>query len=104
MIFTSFFVMPLVVSAAVEYGTCRIPRRRFWRYLPPVISAAAFIGVTLYRYHGWSAAGEKAPLETLLFFPGLPALGVFLGLLIGWRVWCFLWRPKVVRDKDRKEE
>ena len=102
MIFSTFFVMPLAAGAAVEYGSCRLPKRKFWRYLPPVVTAAATVAVGLYRYHGWSAGPEKAPIETLLFIPGLPALGVFLGLIVGYRIWKWVWTPKVV--KGRKEE
>ena len=100
MIFLMLFAGPLVVALVVEYGFCRFPKRRLWRYFPPLLAGAVTLAVTLHRYHGWSAGPEKAPVETLLFIPGLPALGAFLGLLLGWRLWRRLWSPRVVRDKE----
>lgn len=96
MIILLLFVVPMLISLAVEYGSCRFPKRRFWRWIPPLLAAARTIAVTLYRYHGWSDGGEKAPIEQLLFIPGLPALGTLLGLWLGWRVWKRLWSPRVV--------
>ncbi len=104
MIFSTFFVMPMAAGAAVEYGCCRVPKRKFWRYLPPVVTGAATAAIGLFRYHNWSAGAEKAPIETLLFIPGLPALGVFLGLLVGYRIWKWVWTPKVVREGKGKKE
>ena len=40
----------------------------------------------------------------LLFVPGLPALGGFVGLLLGWRLWKRLWDPRVIWDPDRKKK
>lgn len=97
-----FLLAPLAVGAAVEYALCRFPRKRFWRYLPPAAGAAAVTAVALFRYHGWSETGGGAPLETLLFFPGLPALGLFVGLFLGWRLWKHLWKPKVFRERKGK--
>ena len=93
------FAVPMAIALAVEYAACRLPKRRLWRGLPPFITGLVTVGVTLYRYHGWSAVGEKAPVETLLFIPGLPALGAFLGLFLGWRLWRRLWLPRVVKDR-----
>lgn len=98
MILTTLFVAPLAAGAAGEYAACRFPRRRFWRYLPPVGAAAVTAAVAAFRYHGWSVEGDKAPIETLLLFPGLPALGLLLGMYLGWRLWKRLWSPRVVKD------
>lgn len=99
MIFLLLFAIPLVPAIVVEYAACRFPKRRLWRWAPPLLSAAVTAAVTLHRYHGWSAGTEKAPWETLLFIPGLPALGVFLGLWLGWKLWKRLWLPRVVKDR-----
>lgn len=99
MIFLILFALPLAIALAVEYGFCRFPRRALWRWLPPLLTLAGTAVMTLYRYHGWSAEGEKAPIEQLLFIPGVPALGAFLGLWLGWRIWKRLWTPRVVEDK-----
>ena len=75
MVFLLLFVIPLGAALVVEYGFCRFPKRRLWRWLPPLLTGLGTVLVTLFRYHGWSAGTEKAPWETLLFIPGLPALG-----------------------------
>lgn len=97
MIFFLLFAIPMLVSLAAEYGVCRFPRRRFWRWIPPLAITLAGAAVGLYRYHGWSDNGEKAPMEQLLFIPGLPLLGALLGLWLGWKVWKKLWSPRVVQ-------
>ena len=102
-IFVMLFLIPLAAGAAVEYMLCRYPKRRFWRVLPPVAAVLAVAVVALTRYHGWDDAGAGAPVETLLFFPGLPALGLFVGLFLGWRAWKYLWRPRVFQERKRKQ-
>lgn len=102
MIFLSLFILPMGIALAVEYAACRFPKRRLWRWVPPVGTVIVTAVVTLSRYHGWSDGAEKAPWETLLFIPGLPALGAFLGLWLGWRLWRWLWLPRVVKDKKKK--
>ena len=99
MIFLLLFMVPMAVALAVEYGFCRFPKRRLWRWLPPLVTLLSTLAVTLHRYHGWSDGGEKAPWETLLFIPGIPALGALLGLWLGWRVWRRLWLPRVIEDR-----
>lgn len=99
MVFLLLFVIPLGAALVVEYGFCRFPKRRLWRWLPPLLTGLGTVLVTLFRYHGWSAGTEKAPWETLLFIPGLPALGAFLGLWLGWKLWKRLWLPRVVKDR-----
>lgn len=99
MIFLMVFAIPLAVGLVVEYGFCRFPKRWLWRWIPPLVTGAATVWVTLHRYHGWSAGEEKAPIETLLFIPGLPALGAVVGLWLGWRLWKRLWLPRVVKDR-----
>ena len=38
-----FFLLPLFFGALAEYLCCRLPRRRFWRFLPPVIAVVFLI-------------------------------------------------------------
>ena len=96
MIFLLLPAAPMALALVVEYGFCRFPRRRFWRWIPPLVTGAAGAAIALYRYHGWSDNGEKAPMEQLLFIPGLPLLGALLGLWLGWRTWKRLWSPRIV--------
>ncbi|BDF66033.1 hypothetical protein CE91St43_00050 [Oscillospiraceae bacterium] len=100
-IFLMLFLIPLGAAAVVEYILCRFPKKRFWRCLPPAALAIAVLAVTLFRYHGWDDGGGGAPIETLLFFPGLPALGLAVGLFLGWRLWKKLWSPRVFREKKK---
>lgn len=90
-----FFLLPLVVGTGIQYASCRFPRKRFWRYLPVAAVAVLAVGVALFRWWGWDPEGGGAPVETLLFVPGLPALGALLGLLVGFRLWKWLWTPRI---------
>ena len=97
-----FFLAPVGAGALLEYALCRFPRKRFWRRLPPLILAVGAIAVTIFRHFGWDRGGSGAPIETLLFFPGLPVLGLAVGLLVGWLIWRRLWLPRVVTEKKRR--
>ena len=97
-----FLLAPMGAGALLEYALCRFPKKRAWRRLPPMILAAAAFAVTVFRHFGWDRGGGGAPIETLLFFPGLPALGIGIGLLVGWLVWRRLWLPRVVTEKKRR--
>jgi hypothetical protein len=101
-VFLLLFAIPLVIALVAEYSVCRFPKRRVWRWCLPLLTAAATVGMALYRYHGWSAGGEKAPIEQLLFIPGLPALGALLGLWLGWGLWKKLWLPRVVTERKKE--
>lgn len=96
-----FFMVPLAMGAILEYGFCRFPKRRLWRFFPPAGVAVFAAAVTLVRYFGWNDGNGGAPIETLLFFPGLPAAGLFVGLVTGWRVWKRLWTPRIIRKKKK---
>lgn len=94
----------MAAGAVLEYSACRFPKRKFWRLIPPIAGAAIVAVITLFRYHGWDAQGvQGAPLETLLFFPGLSALGLFIGFFLGWRGWKHLWTPKVFHEKKEDQ-
>ena len=95
-------ILPILAGALAEYLVCRFTKRRPWRWVPPLLCLAGTAVVTLVRYHGWSAdaaQGGSAPIETLLFIPGLPAALLFLGLFLGWRVWRRRWMPRVIDEK-----
>lgn len=102
MIIAILFFLPLAVGVVGEYLMCRCLKKRAWRVLLPVVTAALATAVTLGRYFSWSREGPGAPLETLLFFPGVPGLGAFLGLWLGWRLWHRLWKPRVVKERRGK--
>ncbi len=93
-----FCLLPLAAGVVLEYVVCRFPRRKAWRLLPPcaVIALAALIGVG--RYNVWTSP-EVSPWTQLVIFPGLPALFLLLGLLLGWRWWKRRWSPRVIKDK-----
>lgn len=55
------------------------------------------------RYYGWSDT-DHAPIETILFFPGLPLLGALLGITAGFLVWKKLWTPQVVKHRRAGEQ
>lgn len=101
--FPILIAAPAAVGLGAEYLCCRLPKRRWPRWVPPLLTLGAALALALLRYHGWSASGgEKAPLETLLFVPGLPAAACLLGEYLGWRLWRRLWLPRVVKDKKKK--
>ena len=82
----------MAVAAVIQYLCCRLPRHREWRWLPVGVTLAfALLGV-LYRSYEW---GEGVPLETLLFFPGLPALALLCGCALGYRLWKKIWTPRI---------
>ena len=97
-----FFLVPMAAGTVLEYVFCRFPKRRFWRFFPPIGVAVLAAAVTLFRYFGWDEGGGGAPLETLLLFPGLPMVGLFAGIFTGWRVWKRLWTPRVIQKKKQK--
>ena len=42
--------------------------------------------------------GGGLPLTQLLIFPGVPGVCALLGCYLGWRLWKWLWRPKVIKE------
>lgn len=99
MVFLLLFVAPGLAALVAEYLFCRIPKKRLWRALPPLVLALGAAVVVWSRVHSWSEG--PIPIETLLFFPGVPVLGLALGLFLGWRLWHKLWDPRVVTDKRK---
>ena len=40
-----------------------------------------------------------SPLTQLVLFPGLPAVFLLLGCYLGWRLWKYLWTPRIIRPR-----
>lgn len=97
-------VLPLVGGIAAEYLVCRLLKKWYWRWVPPVLTLLVAATVLCVRYFGWSAehGGQTAPLETLVFIPILPAALTLAGLYLGYRLWRWRWNPRVIRDKKKK--
>lgn len=93
-------LVPVCAGLLLEYGTCRFPKHRFWRYLPAILTVLAALLLAWLRCRAWNKSGGGAPWETLVFFPGIPAAGLLLGEFAGWRLWKWLWTPRV-RDTKK---
>ena len=98
MIFLILALLPLAGGFLLEFLVCQLTRRRspLWKLLPPAGAAAVTAWTVVHRLRLWEA--EQSPVTQLLFIPGLPALGLFLGLLAGWRFYRWLWRPRIIDD------
>lgn len=92
-----FFLMPLFVGALAEYLCCRLPRHRFWRFLPPVVVILFLIVAVVVRIHNWESQ-TVSPLTQLMIFPGVPGVALLVGIYLGWRFWKYLWSPRVIDD------
>ena len=99
MVYLILALVPLAGGFLAEFLVCQFTRRgsRLWKLLPPVITAAVTAAIAAYRLHLWES--DNSPATQLLFIPGLPALGFFSGLFLGWRLYRWLWRPKIIRDR-----
>lgn len=92
-----FFLLPLFVGALAEYLCCRLPRHRFWRFLPPVVVILFLIVAVVVRIHNWESQ-TVSPLTQLMIFPGVPGVALLVGIYLGWRFWKYLWSPRVIDD------
>ena len=93
-----FFLVPMFLTLVGEYLCCRLPRRRIWRLLPPLL-AAAFVAAALWvRLQNWQS-DDASPLTQLFLFPGVPGVALGLGCILGWRLWKRLWTPRVIDDR-----
>lgn len=90
-----FFLLPLGLSLVLEYLCCRLPRRRAWRLLPPLLSAIFLGAAVLVRLRNWESE-EVSPLTQLLIFPGVTGVALGLGCFLGWRLWKRLWTPRII--------
>ena len=90
-----FCLLPLGIGLVLEYLCCRIPKRRIWRALPPVLSVLFVVIVGVGRWNMWTSE-EVSPVTQLILFPGLPGIFLLIGCYLGWRLWKWFWRPKVI--------
>ena len=95
-----FCVLPLLAGLIPEYLACRLPKRRWWRALPPLAVVLVTALVAAGRLRVWES--EASPVTQLLFVPGLPAAFALLGAFLGWKLWKTLWSPRVVKDRGAK--
>ena len=91
-----FCLLPLGIGFVLEYLCCRIPKRKIWRALPPALSVL-FVGiVSVGRWNMWTSE-EVSPVTQLILFPGLPGIFLLIGCYLGWRLWKWFWRPRVIK-------
>ncbi len=90
-----FVLFPLALGALLEYLCCRLPRRRAWRFLPPLLVVLFVLATTLVRLENWQS-DAVSPLSQLILFPGVPGAALGLGCCLGWRLWRRLWAPRVI--------
>lgn len=95
-----FAAIPFLIGLLIEYIICRFVRRNLWRGIPPLVITALGVGVAFYRYRMWSS--DTAVWTQLLFVPGLPAVLILLGMLVGWRLGRRFWRPRVIWEKKKR--
>ncbi len=102
MILLILALLPLVGGFLLEFLVCQFTRKgsRLWKLIPPAAAALVTGYVVFHRLNLWES--DNSPVTQLLFIPGLPALVFFVGLFLGWRLYRWLWKPKIVRD--RKED
>ena len=96
-----FGLLPLMLGLAAEYLVCRFLKGKWWRILPPAGVLALTALVAAGRLHVWES--HQSPVTQLLFVPGLPALCALLGTVLGWRLWRWLWSPRVIWEHKKGE-
>ena len=99
MILLILALVPLAGGFLLEFLGCQFTRKgsKLWKLIPPAAAALVTAAIVVHRLNLWES--DNSPVTQLLFVPGLPALGFFVGLFLGWRLYRWLWRPKIVRDK-----
>ena len=99
MILLILALVPLVGGFLLEFLVCQFTRKgsKLWKLIPPVAAVLVTGAIVVHRLNLWES--DNSPVTQLLFIPGLPALGFFVGLFLGWKLYRWLWRPKIVRDK-----
>ena len=70
-----FAAIPFLLGLVIEYLICRLLKKGLWRVVPPLL---------------------------LAFVPGVPVIAALLGMLIGWRIWRRLWRPRLIWEKKKE--
>ena len=99
MILLILALVPLVGGFLLEFLVCQFTRKgsKLWKLIPPVAAVLVTAAIVVHRLNLWEA--DTSPVTQLIFIPGLPALGFFVGLFLGWKLYRWLWKPKIVRDK-----
>ena len=99
MILLILALVPLAGGFLLEFLVCQFTRKgsKLWKLIPPVDAVLVTAAIVVHRLNLWEA--DTSPVTQLLFIPGLPALGFFVGLFLGWKLYRWLWKPKIVRDK-----
>lgn len=99
MILLILALVPLVGGFLLEFLVCQFTRKgsKLWKLIPLVAAVLVTAAIVVHRLNLWES--DNSPVTQLLFIPGLPALGFFVGLFLGWKLYRWLWRPKIVRDK-----
>lgn len=99
MILLILALVPLVGGFLLEFLVCQFTRKgsKLWKLIPPVAAVLVTAAIVVHRLNLWES--DNSPVTQLLFIPGLPALGFFVGLFLGWKLYRWLWKPKIVRDK-----
>ena len=99
MILLILALVPLVGGFLLEFLVCQFTRKgsKLWKLIPPVAAVLVTAAIVVHRLNLWES--DNSPVTQLLFIPGLPALGFLVGLFLGWKLYRWLWRPKIVRDK-----
>ena len=99
MILLILALVPLVGGFLLEFLVCQFTRKgsKLWKLIPPVAAVLVTAAIVVHRLNLWEV--DTSPVTQLLFIPGLPALGFFVGLFLGWKLYRWLWKPKIVRDK-----
>ena len=90
-----FGLVPLGVGFVLEYLCCRLPKRKIWRALPPALGVLFIAIATAGRLNLWESE-DISPLTQLLIFPGIPGVCALLGCYLGWRLWRYIWTPRVI--------
>ena len=73
---------PLLLGLVLEYLCCRLPRRRIWRAIPPVLGILLTALVGVGRWSLWESE-TVSPVTQLLIFPGVPGAALLLGCWLG---------------------
>ena len=99
MILLILALVPLVGGFLLEFLVCQFTRKgsKLWKLIPPVAAVLVTAAIVVHRLNLWEA--DTSPVTQLLFIPGLPALGFFFFFFLGWKLYRWLWKPKIVRDK-----
>ena len=90
-----FCLLPLGIGLVLEYLCCRLPKRKGWRALPPVLSAIFVLVVGAGRWNLWESE-TASPITQLVIFPGLPGVCLWAGCYLGWRIWRRIWTPRII--------